>query len=310
MAGGTSPGGAPPFPPDLLLRGLVEPSGLRVVYTQGTDLARMARVLHGLAPTSAAVLGEALAAGLLLGALQKARTRVNLQLQVDGPIAGLLVDADNEGNIRGRIRGPAVHFPGDPAIGPRAALGGGGTLSVLRDLGSGELYRGSVEVGPGTLTEHLRRYFAESEQVDTAVDVRVLAAGAEPLGAVAGLLVQKLPEGDAEALAEVRLRLAAGALAEALAQGLQAAEAVRRVVGDGLRVLEEREVAYRCSCSRDRAVNAVTALGASGIQAVLAQDAAERQLIIDCEFCKRHYVVGEEELRRLARRLAAGPASA
>ncbi len=82
------------------------------------------------------------------------------------------------------------------------------------------------------------------------------------------------------------------------------------VVGAGRRVLEAREVAYRCHCSRDRAVNAVTVLGASGIQAVLAQDAGERQVVIDCEFCKRHYVVGEEELRHLARRLAAGPASA
>jgi len=288
---------------DVLLRALQRPSDLRAIYVEATDLARMARMLHGLAPTSAAIFAESLAAGLLLGALQKEKTRINLHLQVDGPITGLLVDADNEGNIRGRVRSPHVHFPGDPAIGPRAALGGGGTLSVLRDLGKGEFYRGSVEIGEGTLTEHLRRYFAESEQVPTALDIRLLPAADEPLGTVAGILVQKLPDGSAEALARAGRRLGEGALQEALRAGLSAPEVVRSVLGEPLDILEEREIAYRCGCSRERAVNAVTALGVEGIRSVLSE---ERALVIDCEFCKQRYVVGEEELRELARRLAAG----
>ncbi len=288
---------------DVLLRGLVRPTDLRVVHVEATDLARMARMLHGLAPTSAAVFSEALVAGLLLGALQKAKTRINLHLDVDGPLSGLLVDADTEGNIRGRVRRPEVHFPGDPSIGPRAALGGGGMLSVLRDLGNGEIYRGSVEIGTGTLTEHLRRYFAESEQVATALDIRVQPRGEEPLGVVAGILVQKLPEGSAEALAAVRARLAAGSLEEALSEGSAPAEAARRAVGADLEILEEREVAYRCACSRERAVNAVSALGADGLRSVLSQ---EREVVIDCEFCKQRYVVGEAELREMLRRLSAG----
>jgi molecular chaperone Hsp33 len=286
---------------DVLLRGLLPEAGLRVLFVRAGDLSRMARMLHGLAPTSAAIFGEALAAGLLLGALQKERTRVNLSLEVDGPISGLLVDADTEGNVRGRVRQPEVNFPGDPSIGPRAALGGSGTLSVLRDLGAGEFYRGSVEFLPGTLTENLRRYFAESEQVGSALDVRVLPIGAEPLGEVAGLLVQRLPEGDGETLEQVRRRLADGALGEALALRLPAAETVRRVVGPELQVLGELEVSYTCACSRERAVNAVSALGLEGIRSVLEQ---ERELVIDCEFCRKRYVIPEEELRSMARALA------
>jgi molecular chaperone Hsp33 len=286
---------------DVLLRGLLPEAGLRVLFVRAGDLSRMARMLHGLAPTSAAIFGEALAAGLLLGALQKERTRVNLSLEVDGPISGLLVDADTEGNVRGRVRQPEVNFPGDPSIGPRAALGGSGTLSVLRDLGAGEFYRGSVEFLPGTLTENLRRYFAESEQVASAIDVRVLPRGTEPLGEVAGLLVQRLPEGDTDALEALRRRLAEGALREALARGLPAAETVGETVGPGLQVLAELEVSYTCACSRERAVNAVSALGLEGIRSVLEQ---ERELVIDCEFCRKRYLIPEEELRSMARALA------
>ena len=288
---------------DLLLRGLVRGSDLRVIQVEATDLSRMARMLHGLAPTSAAIFSEALAAGLLLGALQKDGTRVNLSLEVDGPLSGLLVDADTEGNIRGRVRRPDIHFPGDPAIGPRAALGGSGTLSVLRDLGKGEFYRGSVEFIPGTLTENLRRYFVASEQVATALDVRVHPTAREPLGAVAGIVVQKMPEGSMEALEEVRQRIAAGAFQDALARGAEGEELARAVVGDGFEVLGRRQLSYLCNCNRDRAVNAVSALGPDGIRAVLAD---ERQVVIDCEFCKKRYVVDAPELEDMARRLEGG----
>ncbi len=288
---------------DLLLRGLVRGPALRVILVEATDLCRMARMLHGLAPTSAAIFSEALAAGLLLGALQKEQTRVNLSLEVDGPLSGLLVDADTEGNIRGRVRRPDIHFPGDPSVGPRAALGGSGTLSVLRDQGKGEFYRGSVEFVPGTLTENLRRYFAASEQVSTALDVRVHPTDREALGAVAGIVIQKMPEGSMEALEEVRRRIAAGAFRDALAQGAADEELARSVVGEGLDVLSRQGVSYSCGCNRERAVNAVSALGPEGIHAVLA---GERQVVIDCEFCKRRYVVDAPELAEIARRLEGG----
>ena len=288
---------------DLLLRGLVRAPDLRVIQVEATDLSRMARMLHGLAPTSAAVFAEALAAGLLLGALQKERTRVNLSLEVDGPLSGVLVDADTEGNIRGRVRRPDIHFPGDPSVGPRAALGGSGTLSVLRDQGEGKFYRGSVEFTPGTLTENLRRYFAASEQVATALDVRVHPAGREPLGAVAGIVVQKMPEGSLQALEEVRQRIAAGAFRDALARGATAEDLARAVVGEELEILSRQEVSYFCNCSRERAVNAVSALGPDGIRSVLA---GERQVVIDCEFCKKRYVIDAPELADIARRLEGG----
>ncbi|HET8722925.1 MAG TPA: Hsp33 family molecular chaperone HslO [Anaeromyxobacteraceae bacterium] len=288
---------------DQLLRGLVQPGDLRVLLVEATDLARMARTLHGLAPTSAAILAEALTAGLLLGALQKERTRVNLALEVDGPISGLLVDADTDGNVRGRVRRPDVHFPGDPSVGPRAALGGSGTLSVLRDLGRGEFYRGSVEFLPGTLTDNLRRYFTASEQVATALDVRVLADGSEPLGTVAGIVVQKMPEGSLEALEAVRARIDAGAFAEALRRGESDETLVRSVAGEGLSVLSRAPLGYVCNCSRERAVNAVSALGPDGIRTVLAEDG---QVVIDCEFCRKRWVIGPEELSEMARRLEGG----
>src|SRR5512134_1015440 len=189
---------------DRLCRGLLPDRGLRAVFVRVADTARMARVLHGLYPTSVRLFAEGMAGGLLVAALQKDRARVNLQIECDGPLRGLLVDADPEGNVRGYVRGAAVNFPGDPERGAHAALGGSGFLSVLRDLGGGQWYRAHVELRELSIAADLSRYFAESEQVDTALDIAVLHRPEEPLADVAAVLVQKLPDGDAAAVARVR----------------------------------------------------------------------------------------------------------
>lgn len=285
---------------DRIVRGLVPALGLRAVHVRVTETARMSRMLHGLSPTSAHLFGEALAAGLLVASLQKDRSRVNLQLECDGPVRGLLVDADPDGNVRGYVRAPQVFFPGDPVAGARAALGGAGFLSVLRDQGGGQFYRGQVELRARDLARTLARYFDESEQVATAVDLAVLPAPEESLGEVSGLLVQLLPGGDRAALEAARDRLAAGAYRQALARGAHAQETLAAVAGGPFELLADLEVAYRCGCSQQRARVAVSALGAQGVREVLAD---ERQAVVTCEFCRQRYVVTEHELEDMVRRL-------
>ncbi|HEX9306053.1 MAG TPA: Hsp33 family molecular chaperone HslO [Anaeromyxobacter sp.] len=285
---------------DRLCRGIIPSHGLRAVFVRLGDTARMARVLHGLYPTSARVFAEALAAGALLGALQKHTARVNLQLQCDGPLGGLFVDADADGNVRGYVQRPAVNFPGDPARGARAALGGSGLLSVLRDLGGGQHYRSAVQLEALDLAGDLRRWFEASEQVATALELAIAPAADEPLGEVAGLLVQTLPDGDVAALEEARRRIADGAVCRALAAGQGAQEVIRAVAGEGFDLLADVEVAYRCGCSHERARSAVSALGADGVADVIAN---EREAVITCEFCRTRYVVTEPELRDIRHRL-------
>lgn len=286
--------------PDRLVRGLLPSRGLRAVHVRVTDTARIARMLHGLYPTAAHLFAEGLAAGLIVASLQKDRARVNLQLQCDGPLRGLFVDADTDGNVRGYVRAPQVHFPGEPAAGARGALGGAGYLSVLRDLGGGQFYRGQIALEALDVARDLERYFLESEQVATALDVAVVARPGEPLGDVAGLLVQRLPDGDDHALAEVRQRLRAGAFRQALARGAGPQDVIAEVAGAGFELLADLEVAYRCGCSLERARSAVSALGRDGLLDVLA---TEREAVVTCEFCRERYVVSEGELRDMVARL-------
>jgi molecular chaperone Hsp33 len=289
--------------PDRIVRGLYPSRGIRVIFARVTEMARLARMLHGLYPTSAWLFAQGLAGGALLAALQKRDSdRVNLQVECDGPLGGFLVDADAGGGVRGYVRHPEVHFPGDPARGAHAALGGSGHLTVLRPVADGGFYRSTVELEAFDLVADLRRWFAVSDQVATALDVVVRPDGAEPLGDVVGLLVQHLPDGDPGAVAEIAARLATGALSRALAADPHAQGAIAAVAGEGFELLGDLEIAWRCPCDQARARVAVSALGLAGIDEVLS---GERQAVIDCQFCRKRYVVGEAELREIRDRLAA-----
>lgn len=285
---------------DRIFRALVKDADLVVIACVATDTAREARRRHQLATSSAALLGEGLAAGLLLGALQKhERTRVNLQVEGDGPARGFFVDADTQGRVRGyvKVKTLGTSVPAGQRFATSGLVGRGGYVSVLRDI-DGEFYRGSVGLEHGDLSQDLEHYFHTSEQVDTTLRTEVITAEDEPLGWVGGVLVQRLPDGDSEALAEIRARLQAGAVAEAVLGGARSAqELVMKLLGeDRLELLADYEASYHCPCSKDRVVRALMTLPAVDVFEMLHED---KQAEANCDFCGEQYVVNAEELQQI-----------
>ncbi len=285
---------------DHLIRAIWREPGIRFVVAFATQAARSARDSHGCAPTSAALLGQGLTAGALLASvLGKEKSRINLQLACDGPAAGMFVDAGTDGSLRGYVKNPGVYFadgPGDP-LRPERALGRSGYVSVLRDFGSGEVYRGMVELTACELSADLDHYFASSEQTDTAVALSVLREGVEPLGTVAGVLLQLLPGGSAQVLEQVRTRLRNGALAEALATD-RSLNAVAHALGvsDDLEPLSDYPLTLACNCTYDRALLAVMTMGLEEMRS-LQSDPGHAELT--CHFCGKTYRVEKQELQRL-----------
>src|SRR5690348_11051981 len=97
---------------DELVSTLLPKSGLRVLVAMTAQTSEKARSLAGLSSTSAALLAQGLTAGALMGALQKDNSRINLQLECDGPLRGMFVDADAQGHVRGYVKNPHVEFAG------------------------------------------------------------------------------------------------------------------------------------------------------------------------------------------------------
>lgn len=283
---------------DEAISALWKAPGLRAVCVVATEAARHARDVHHALEASAALLAQGLTAAQLLSSLKagKFAPRVNLQLECDGPLRGLYADADGAGGVRGYIKNPLVDIvSSDPQLRWRPALGNAGFLSVLRDLGEGEHFRSSVELVSFDLSSDLTHFFELSEQLPTRVGLSVVGEKDEPLGKVAGLVVQALPDADLRALTDVGERLSGGALAQALVRFESATDVLRAVLPDAVET-SRGAVAYRCTCSQERVLQAFAAMGRAEIEKILAEEGKSEAT---CQFCGKKYQATQAELKAL-----------
>jgi molecular chaperone Hsp33 len=285
---------------DSVVRALLTESNLKVSVAVLPGVAQEARARHKLRSASASLFAQGLVGGALMASLQKGETRINLQLECDGPLRGFLVDASTMGDVRGYVKNPDVEVELSSGVFQwRAALGNSGFISVLRDMG-GEYYRSSVELVSMRLAEDLNHYFAKSDQVATRVALTVQRQGDEPLGRVAGVLVQALPDGDGDALRRIAMNLEAQ-LHDAV-ENLETLSAgpLLQALFPGVEQLIETPVRFACTCSRERALITLEALGVDEVQAIVDTMGSTA---ITCQFCGARHEITLLDLWAMLERL-------
>jgi molecular chaperone Hsp33 len=301
---------------DRILRGLIEGGRARVVAVTATRAVREMTDRHRTGGLPAVALGRGAVAGLLLATLTKNEEQVTLQVLGDGPLGGVTVDARSSGRVRGFVKSPgAVAWDPQLAGGDRIALGQAlgkrGVVAVTRDLGMAQNYSGQVALASGEIDEEVERYLNTSEQIDSLLRCDTLVDADGKVMAAAGLLVQTLPQAHGAALVEflrdtLRGPRFATVLRDALAQGRLAPEAVARAAlgqcADAMQVLDVREVAFFCPCSRDRAAGTLGMLRAEDLQKMILET---NQAEVACNFCGARYRFDEVELEQI-RRLRGG----
>ena len=289
---------------DELVSALLKDVDLRVVLALTSGLSRQARTTHKSEPASAALLSQGLTAAALMGALQKSESRINIQLECDGPLRGFFVDGDASGLVRGYVKNPYVaHVGAEGRYRWRPVFGNKGYISVLRDIGGGEHYRSSVELERFDFTEDLERYFGISDQVATQLLLeqvpREEGGTSEPLGTVAGLILQPLPDGDRDAFLAIGGQLRQRFREVLEAHGTEGAPAVLKALlpdQPSLEIMSRYPLSFVCSCSRDRVKRALLAMGKEELMDLLEKDG---QAEATCQFCTTHYVIPGPEIREL-----------
>ncbi len=301
--------------PDHITRGLLEGGAARVVAVTATDVAREAARRHGASGAAAVALARGLTSGLMLATLTKDEERVTLQVLGDGPLGSLTVDATAAGTARAYVKNPGVRLA-RPAGGGRfeiaPVVGRSGLISVVRDVGLRDNFRGQTSLVTGEIDEDVEHYLNVSEQIESALSCETVLDDVGQVVAAAGLLVQALPGSDAALQVEAaRERFRAGGLARAVAEAADVAELVNAALGPELgpaQLLDLRSVTFRCPCSRTRAGASLALLGQAEVALMLVEDGNAEVI---CNFCRARYEFSAEDLEIIRRDLdkSAGPPS-
>lgn len=265
------------------------------------SLTERARQIHKTLPVATAALGRTLAAASMMGnALKSDGASLTIQVRGGGPLGAIVVVSDNEGNVRGYVEHPGVDLPlrEDGKLDVGTAVGADGTLTIIKDLHMKEPYVGSVQLLGGEIAEDIAQYYVESEQIPTACALGVLVERDQSVRCAGGYLIQLLPGAGEDVISRVEAGVyAAGAVTKMLAEQDDPEAMLRKVLSDfELEVLETAEVAYRCTCSRDRVSRALLSLGSKELQAILDE---QGKADLTCQFCDKVHHFSGEDLRRL-----------
>ena len=286
---------------DRLVRAITSDGMVKAVAVSTRDLTERARNIHKTLPVATAALGRTLAAASMLGtALKEQQGSVTLQIKGGGPLGSILAVSDCEGNVRGYVQNPQVDLPlrSDGKLNVGAAVGGDGTLTVMRDLGLKEPYIGSVELLSGEIAEDLAAYFVESEQIPTACALGVLVDRDQSVRAAGGYLIQLLPGAGEDVISRVEQGvLAAGQVTGLLDKNPDPETMLKTVLSDfDLEILETSPIEYRCYCSRERVTRALISLGADELEKIIREQGGAE---LTCQFCDRVHRFTAQELQAL-----------
>ena len=243
-------------------------------------------------PAVRELLGQAVAASVLLAATLKFRGTLTFQLQGDGALNLLVAQCTHDFRLRAVARFDDVavrEIAADTRRGAvfRRLVGADGKITVTIEADEKSMrYQGIVPLSGTSLAESLESYFASSEQLPT----RVLLA-ADETGS-AGLLVQRLPDADADTSEEVAL---AWGVAQRGIESLDPSTLLQVPVekllaqgfpGSDLRLFRGAPVLFECRCSSGRVAGLLRALGEDEVRGVLKEQGA---VTVTCEFCHRPY---------------------
>lgn len=275
-------------------RFLFEDLDLRGEIVHLSGVLKDIKAIHTYPAGVTRLLGEFLAASVLLASNLKFKGSLTVQARSDAEVPLIMAECTSDFGLRAIARGAEAAVSQD-----FAALLGGGLLTLTVTPARGKRYQGIVPLAEDSLAASIDAYFEQSEQLRTRL--YLVSDGQR----AAGLLLQQLPSQqvkDAGAREEhwERISMLADTLEPGELLGLTEASLLYRLFHEEVvRLFDPETVRFHCSCSRDRTLAALATLGEEEIQDILEEQGA---VTMNCEFCNRRYVFREQDLRGLVGR--------
>lgn len=235
-------------------------------------------------------LGELLAAGALLSGNLKTDGTLIVQVQGQGRLKMLVVEATSDQTVRATARwDETADMHDDESL--TDLLGSNSVFVLTLQPKDAEPWQGVVPLEGGSIAQMLINYTKRSEQLDTQI---VLASSDDACG---GLLVQRLPETEPDAASWEHVGTLVQTLTPEELTGLDAQHVLYRLFHETPpRVFDPENIEFACTCSRGKVSDMLLMLGGEEVGGVVAEQGS---IQIDCDFCHAKYVFDETDVNAL-----------
>ena len=288
---------------DYIIRATAANDQIRAFATVTTEMVETAREHHNTSPVATAALGRLLTAGAMMGSMMKGGKDVlTLQIKAGGPLQGITVTADSQGNVKGYVGNPDVCIPANSkgkldvagAVGP-------GFLTVIKDMGLKEPYSGQVMLQTCEIAEDLTYYFATSEQVPSAVGLGVLMNKNNTVRQAGGFIVQLMPFAEEEVISRLEQNVQKiNSVTNLLEEGHTPESLLEKVLeGFDVQINEKMDTRFCCNCSKERVAKALISIGRKELNEMIQEG---KPIEMNCHFCNTNYNFTVEELKEILRR--------
>ena len=288
---------------DYIIRATAANDQIRAFAAVTTQMVETAREHHNTSPVATAALGRLLTAGAMMGSMMKGEKDVlTLQIKAGGPLQGITVTADSQGNVKGYVGNPDVCIPANSkgkldvagAVGP-------GFLNVIKDMGLKEPYSGQVMLQTCEIAEDLTYYFATSEQVPSAVGLGVLMNKNNTVRQAGGFIVQLMPFAEEEVISRLEQNVQKiNSVTSLLEEGHTPESLLEKVLeGFVMQINEKTDTRFHCNCTRERVEKALISIGRKELNEMIQEG---KPIEMNCHFCNTNYTFTVEEMKEILRK--------
>ena len=275
--------------------GMVRAYAISSTHTVGEASRR-----HDTWATASAALGRTITITAMMGAMLKGDDSITVKVEGNGPIGAIIADGNAEGQVRAYVTNPHVDFDLNEKgkLDVARAVGKEGNISVTKDLGLKDYFTGEVPIISGEISEDFTYYFANSEQIPSAVGAGVLVNPDLSILAAGGFIVQVMPGADEEIIDRLEEEIQSfPAISTLIREGNTPEQILARLFGDEeVKIHEQLPIEFRCKCSKERVEQAIIGLGNAEIRSMIDEDKGAEAT---CHFCNETYQFDETELEAL-----------
>lgn len=287
---------------DYIVRATAADHSIRAFAIISRDIVEEARRRHNTSPVVTAALGRLLTGGAMMGVMMKGeKDLLTIQIKSGGPMRGMTVTADSQGNVKGYPLVADVMLPPNKK-GKLDVAGavGVGLMNVIKDMGLKEPYVGQTVLQTSEIAEDLTYYFATSEQVPSSVGLGVLMNKDNTVKQAGGFIIQLMPFTSEKIIDALEKKISEiSSVTELLEQGHTPESLLEYILGDfGVEIIEKIPAAFSCNCSKERVKKVIVSIGKKDLQEMI--DDGE-PIEVKCDFCNTAYTFSIDELKEIVK---------